>query len=441
MTEKAVNAEPKRVLSFLDIVFLSLGGQSPFLSILTYGAVVITTIGIFAPIAVALGTLLTLINGLTVYELSKRFTKEGGYYTYAWYSLTRRLGLETGWMYILYSSFYGSAYVLGTTYLVSHVFSINPWYILLLVIGISSLFMVLGIKPSTKYAIFASSLEIIIMAGLALLFIQSTGFKLYNPFHVSYSLSSLAFAILFGSSIPTGYGSIAPISGEVKNPKRTVSMAIITVILLGGLLASFNLYGITDHLIYFNIPLKGLDILRLIESKYGLLTLIFVLFAATSDGMLGSLSFMLATSRTIFAMAENGVFPSQLTKLEPERGPIYANYVTIGLYVLITTISLFIFSNPFLAFEIISGISLFGNLFVHLASDFSLFKISLKRIRRRVLELTVSLVALVYSVFIMIYSFEATVASVVDFFLLFIIMGFLYAEIRDMLSQGENEEK
>ncbi|MCY0860288.1 MAG: APC family permease [Sulfolobaceae archaeon] len=432
---------PQRVLNFLDIVFLSLGGQSPFLSILTYGAVVIATIGTFAPIAVILGTLLTLINGLTVYELSKRFTKEGGYYTYAWYSLTKKLGLETGWVYILYSSFYGSAYILGTTYLISHIFNVNPWFVILFVLFLSSLFMALGIRPSSKYAIFASSLEIGILVALSLLFISSTGFRFYNPFHVSLNFSKLFFAILFGSSIPTGYGSIAPISGEVKNPKRTVSMAIVTVILLGGLLASFDIYGILDHLVYFHISLNGLDILKLIESKFGLLTLIFVIFAAFNDGVLGSLSFMLATSRTIFAMAENEIFPKQLTKLAPERGPIYSNYVTIMLYILSSLTALYIFKNPFVAFEIVGGISLLANLFVHIASNFSLLRISLRRISKRLLELIIAVIAAIYSIITLVYSSESSATAAIDFFLLFIIAGFLFAEIRDMAINEEPEER
>ncbi|MEM3856565.1 MAG: amino acid permease, partial [Saccharolobus sp.] len=52
--------EPKRHLSFIDIVFLSMGGQSPFLSILTYGLTVFLLVGAFAPIAIILGTLLVL---------------------------------------------------------------------------------------------------------------------------------------------------------------------------------------------------------------------------------------------------------------------------------------------------------------------------------------------------------------------------------------------
>lgn len=148
--------EPKRHLGFIDIVFLSMGSQAPFLSILTYGVEAFIIAGFLAPIAIILGTLLVLLNGFVVYELSKRFTKAGGYYTYAFYSLTKRLGFETGWLYVLYSTTYGVAYVFGTTYIIYHILGVNPWIIGLGLLSIASLFAIMGIKISTKYAVFTS---------------------------------------------------------------------------------------------------------------------------------------------------------------------------------------------------------------------------------------------------------------------------------------------
>ncbi|NON63389.1 APC family permease, partial [Acidianus sp. DSM 29099] len=112
MSEKAKerNEEPKRQIGLLDLVFTSLGGQSPFLSILTYGITAFLLARTFASIAIILGTLLVLVNGLSIYILSKKFTQSGGYFTYSYFSISRRLGFETGWIYLVYSTLYGSAY-------------------------------------------------------------------------------------------------------------------------------------------------------------------------------------------------------------------------------------------------------------------------------------------------------------------------------------------
>ncbi|MEM3291384.1 MAG: APC family permease [Saccharolobus sp.] len=432
--------EPKRHLSFIDIVFLSMGGQSPFLSILTYGITVFLLVGAFAPIAIILGTLLVLINGLVVYELSKRFTKEGGYYTYVFYSLTKKLGFETGWLYLFYSTTYGVAYIYGASFILYHVLGINPWIAGLGLLSITSLFSIMGIRISTKYAIVTSLLEIGIMTLLAILFIQSTGFHFYNPFSYNINLDGLALAILFGSGIPTGYGSITPISGEAKDARRTVSRAIITVILLGGLLAAFDVYAIGDHLLFFHIPIQNVDILSLIKNRLGLLTFIFVIFAALNDGILGSLSFLTATSRTIFAMAATDSLPKIFSKFENYRGPINAIFLSVAFYFITTIIGLYFITNPFIAFGFMGSVALLASLFVHIASNFSLVRISIRKIRKRVPQLVLGIVAAIFSIYDLIYSMMSSVPLQVYIFMGWIIIGFLVIEVINMIEEGSEED-
>ncbi|MEM3971370.1 MAG: APC family permease [Saccharolobus sp.] len=432
--------EPKRHLSFIDIVFLSMGGQSPFLSILTYGLTVFLLVGAFAPIAIILGTLLVLVNGLVVYELSKRFTKEGGYYTYVFYSLTKKLGFETGWLYLFYSTTYGVAYIYGASFILYHVLGINPWIAGLGLLSITSLFSIMGIRISTKYAIVTSLLEIGIMTLLAILFIQSTGFHFYNPFSYNINLDGLALAILFGSGIPTGYGSITPISGEAKDARRTVSRAIITVILLGGLLAAFDVYAIGDHLLFFHIPIQSVDILSLIKNRLGLLTFIFVIFAALNDGILGSLSFLTATSRTIFAMAATDFLPKIFSKFENYRGPINAIFLSVAFYFITTIIGLYFITNPFIAFGFMGSVALLASLFVHIASNFSLVRISIRKIRKRVPQLVLGIVAAIFSIYDLIYSMMSSVPIQVYIFMGWIIIGFLVIEVINMIEEGSEED-
>lgn len=434
--------EPKREIGLRDLVFLSLGGQSPFLSVLVYGVEAIQKAGFFAPVAIVLGTFLVLANGLVVYKLSTKFTREGGFYTYAYYSLTKRLGFETGWAYLLYSSFYGVAYALGASYVLSDIFSINPMIIVIVILIVSSVLALSGKKPSFKYAIFASILEIVMLLVLAISFLYSTNFHFYNPVSKLPPLADIALAIIFGSSIPTGYGSITPLSGEVKDPKKTVPRAIITVILLGGSLASLDIYAIGDNILFYHLVPTKLDVLTLIEDRFGLLTLAFVLFAAANDGILATLTFMFSTSRTIFAMASHGFFPKPLTKLINGSEPIYSVSVTVAAYWLITILSLLLVGyNLENAFFNVALISLFANFYVHLATNFSLFKISLKRARKRKFELALSIFSVLFTLYIMLNSAKASsTAFATDAFLLWLIAGFLVAEIIDMSKEKEEED-
>ncbi len=335
---------------------------------------------------------------------------------------------------------YGSAYVLGASYILSTIIPVPAIVIAAIILGVSSAFAILGIKPTAKYAIVASLIEITMMTALAVLFMASTRFYLYNPIPPHLNLSELTLAILFGSSIPTGYGSIAPLSGEVKNPEKSVPRAIITVILLGGLLAAFDVYGITDHLIYFHITANQLNLVQLIDDRFGLLTLVFVLFAAANDGILATLTYMMATSRTVFAMSRGGFLPQVLGKLESGKGPLNAVFITVSVFALITIGGILVAGlNAFLAFTITGLVSLLANIFVHLASDFSLLKISLAKISSRVKWLILSLGGITFSSYELLKSIGSSSPIIVYFFMGTIILGFLAAEIMEM-SKDEEED-
>lgn len=433
--------EPKREVGLLDLVFLSLGGQSPFLSVLVYGVAAFVVAGYFAPVAIILGTLLVLVNGLVVYKLSVRFTSEGGYYTYAYYSLSRRLGFETGWAYLLYSSFYGTAYALGAARIISLVLHYNPLAVLSAILLASSLLALSGKRPSFRYAIFAAALEITMMAILAVSFLAATKFALYNPLANPPDISQIALAAVFGAGIPTGYGSIAPLSGEVKDPKRTVPRAVVTVILMGGLLAAFDVYAIVDHLAFYHLSPTSTDMFSLIKNEFGIITLLFVLFAAINDGILATMTFMFATSRTIFAMAYHGFFPKAMAKLVNQSEPLYAVAATVAAYWIISYGSLAVLGYDLQrAFIAVGLISMFANLYVHLAANFSLFRISLKRFKKRIPEISISVASIVFTAYVFIQSLPSSSDIALMIFLFWLVLGFFIVEVIEMSKEEEEEE-
>jgi hypothetical protein len=157
-------------IKFVDLFFLSFGGQSPFLSILTYGVSAFLLAGSFGAIAIILGTLLVAIDGLVVTSLAKRFAETGGYYIYAMRSLSKGFGFIAGWLYILFSVLYGVAYVLGSSYILFQTFSFN--YILgsMVVFIPAAIFAILGIRPTLKYAIAAAIIEVGALVSIVLFF-------------------------------------------------------------------------------------------------------------------------------------------------------------------------------------------------------------------------------------------------------------------------------
>ena len=428
--------ELRREIGLIDLVFLSFGGQSPFLSILSYGVYVFLSVGLIAPLAILLGTVMVLVNGLVVYRLSMRFTQAGGYYTYAYYSLTRRLGFETGWLYTIYSVLYGAAYVVAATSVLSAISGMPPIYLLTSIFAVASAFLLLGIKPTTKYAMVASLVEALAMASIALLFLSASGWRLYNPLAARVTPGALAGAAIMGAAIPTGYGSIAPVSGEVRNPRRNVPLAIVTVILMGGLLAAFDVYAIAAYL----LGLSGFQgsLLDLIARRFGLITLAFVLFAAANDGVLATLAFMIAASRTLYAMSYHGLLPQKLSEVRGRAGPLYASLAVIALYALVLYASC-LTANLQAAFAAIGFLAMLANSVVHISSNFSLFKIALKRITKRKMEVALSLAATALTLYLFVQSLSDIPSSIILAFMSLLVMGFVVAEVGEMAMEEQEE--
>jgi len=456
--ERVNSAEPRstgltRTLSFRELVFLSFGGQAALLSLLTYATGVLVYASRFSPIAIVLGTTVVLLNAVPVYGLSRRYAEAGGYYIYALYTMTRRLGLETGWVYIFYSVIYGAAYIMGAAYVLQYAIGLHPMFWAITIFVAASIFLALGIRPSARYAEIAAVAELIALIFIAVANLAIVGFKFYNPFSTARRLSPslLATAILFAVGIPTGYGSITPLGGEALK-REDIGRAALLVVVLGGLLSALVVYSIIDagmysgklnYILSAKVPI--MDFLRLYYREFAL---IILLFAAFNDGVLASLSFMAATSRTIYAMAKNNMLPYSLSSTK-DGHPFNAVLAAILAYSLVVVPPLALAERPFELFLVYGGLAGMANLFVHISADVS-FVIqegrTMKRaltysslrfmswIIRRSLLIMLGLAAIIYSVWTLTLSMGAlSVSGETYLFLLWIIVGFIYAEVIDEL--------
>ncbi len=454
--------ELTRHLGFKDVFFLSFGGMSPLLSILTYGAFAITLAGYDAPLVMIIGTLLVLINGLSVTQLSKRFSSSGGYYTYAFQALSARAGFDTGWMYIFYSILYGLAYLVGAIFIITTIlgpFGITTYYAFLIIVIPSISFLLIGIKLSSRYALYAVAMEIgIILMLIIASFIMTKGVA-YIPNPSVYPISSgdLFLGILFAMGIPTGYGSIAPVSGEITNPKKTVGKSVISVILIGGALATLAIYAIANLLLenHLIIPVADkLPVIGIIQSDFGGFSIYFYYAAAIAtinDAILAILSFGSAASRTFFRMGYDRTFPSIFAK-NIKNNPIVSS-ITVSLIMVLLPLLILHYISTETAFIFLGTISALGGLFIHVSANFSLLRIGLRRGKRLVLrakhtmrsylsdykEFILASVGAVISTIVLVYSAYSTVPYYTTIFLSWIVIGFILSEIKSIATKAPEE--
>jgi amino acid transporter/CBS domain-containing protein len=462
-SDKQQGKDFKRQLSFSDVFFLSFGGQSPLLSLLTYGAVALSLGGYFAPVIILIGTAVVLVNGLVVNRLSKRFTSLGGYYTYAMNLLSERFGFQTGWMYLYFSILFGSAYAVGTAYIVNYVFGISPAVVALAITIPAFVFLIFGVKPSAKYAIFAGVIEIAVLIGFFLFSIYFSHNTFYSP--ISYpgatniSAGQLALAIVFVMGIPLGYSAIAPISGEIIGAEKVVGKTMISVILIGGSLAAVFIYGLINLLVSNGVNVysvssgSGLAVINLVNTYFGGFGKYFVLIlavAAINDGVLAVLSLSAAASRTIFKMSLDKALPGFFSKQRSGQ-PIVANLSAGIACILISTLLLIPF-QPSVVFIALGTTSIFGEMFIHLAANFSLLRVSLRRMRRKLFggfssrrtvlyplgEIALASSAVVITALVLVFSMLSASLLFVAFFLGWIVVGYLLSDVKEIAFQVPN---
>ena len=437
--EKSVLKSTEDKLSFIDLFFLSFGGQAPFISLLTFGTAMIAMVGLSGSFAMLIATTVVLFNGLVVYYLSKKFKRGGGYYVYAVYSLTPRLGLNTGWTYLIYALSYGGTLLAGGAYVLHFIvkdlfgntlfFPLSQqWFYALIACVVASSLVIAGVKVSAKYAMIMSSIEMIAIAALAVYFLYISGWKFYNPIPKSIN-SSLLDAVVLGLGIPTGYGSIAPLGEEATS--RDIGKAAIAVLLFGGLLATFFFYSLGA------IDFTG-NLVQYLLSAFGILLALPLAFIALNDGVLGGMSYILANSRTLKAMAEDKIFP-QFLAIKRNGKPLYAE-IAISVIFTAVIVLLTYYMGLYNAFVILGSLAGMFNLFIHLSADFSLIRTSLKRLSKHKVEIIVGIVAVLISLFTMLYSIPGFSDYIVYTFMGWIILGFLYAEAREMMSEPEEEK-
>ncbi|MBK6838003.1 MAG: APC family permease [Bacteroidetes bacterium] len=136
-----------------------------------------------------------------------------------------------------------------------------------------------------------------------------------------------------------GFESSLSVSGEIKDPKRKIPLAI----LLGGILA-FSIYVLvqivtqgvlgTEMSIYKDAPLAG--IANRIAGTTGVTIL---LFAAAISGLGSVNGDVLASPRVLFAGAKDGLFPKFLGRVHPKFATPYLAVITFAIGIFVFAVS------------------------------------------------------------------------------------------------------
>jgi len=311
--DTAGQQQMERSIGTRGAVLLGLGsmlGTGLFVSI----ALATAMSGTWVLVAIAVAMLTATCNGLSSAQLAAAYPVSGGTYEYASRLLSPATGFAAGWLFICAKSASAAAAALGAgSYLLAMV-GVDPsgWGT---VVGLFLLLMVtctvlLGLRRSVL-----ATMIILVLVGVGLLVYLVAWIKsepadesmLVVPYSVGIPGAAAIMFVAF-----TGYGRIATLGEEVREPARTIPRAIIVTIALTGFLYlligwTLSYTAMPEDLVLKDSNLNPLQSIATRSWGKAAGTVVAVAAIAAMIGVL--LNLLLGLSRVVLAMARRGDVP------------------------------------------------------------------------------------------------------------------------------------
>ncbi|NJK77535.1 MAG: amino acid permease [Richelia sp. CSU_2_1] len=314
------------------------------------GTGVFVSIGIAADIAgsgvifaVAIAALVAVCNGLNSAQLAANHPVSGGSYEYGYKYLNPWLGFTAGWMFLLAKTASAATAALGFAgYFLNAIGIVDRTYLILtalVAVAVLTLIVLLGIRRSN-----AANTAIVSVTLLSLIVFVAVGLPTVNLPELAGENSSSIDSILHATALMfvayTGYGRIATMSEEVRNPRQTIPKATIVTLILTMLLYAAVAIVAVAGIDRLSLPTSSNTApLEIIARSFPIGGVSQLLAVGAITAMLGVLlNLILGLSRVWLAMGRRLDMPRILARLNPAGTTPYVAVVlveiTIALFVL-----------------------------------------------------------------------------------------------------------
>ena len=281
--------------------------------------------------AIPLAGAVAMFNGLSSAFLAGRFPVAGGTYEYGYQTLGPWLGFTAGWLFLLAKTASAAAAALG---IALYLGVDNPEMVALVSVAAVTLLLLNGLR---RTAAVNAVLVVVSVGGLVAFTVAGlAGFSGgWSEWLVDEESSVLA-AVAFLFVAYTGYGRIATLGEEVKNPERTIPKAVVitlgvaVTLYLGVELGGRSLSGAN----WGALLELGLTPAELVSDPFA--TIVSVGAATAMLGVL--LNLVLGLSRVWLAMGRRGDMPTTLSRLDSRSNPSIAIIVAGALVAAVTLI-------------------------------------------------------------------------------------------------------
>jgi len=345
----------KKQLSLIDLTFIGLGAifGSGWLFAASHVSAIAGPAGIFSWL---LGGFAVLLLGIVYCELGAALPRAGGVVRYPVYSHGPLLGYLMGFITLIaFSSLVAIEVVASRQYAaawfpeLTKVGSSDPtvlgWFVQF---GLLCLFFLLNYRSVKTFAMANNLVSVfkfivpLLVIGVLFSFFKPANFQMHG--FAPFGLSGIEMAVSAGGVIFAylGLTPIISVASEVKNPQRTIPIALILSVLLSTaiyvLLQTAFLGGIPTEMlangwagVAKELALPYRDIA--LALGVGWLAYLVVADAVISPSGCGNI-YMNATPRVIYGWAQTGTFFKIFTRIDEKSGiPRPALWLTFGLSV------------------------------------------------------------------------------------------------------------
>ncbi len=302
------------------------------------GTGVFVSIGIAAEVAgpavllaIALAAAVATANGLSSAQLAASHPVSGGTYEYGYRYLSPTLGFCAGWLFLCAKSASAATAALGFAGYLLHAMSapVDTWLVPVAIgtVVVLTAIVLTGIRRSnlTNMGIVSLtlfSLTFFVLAGIPVVF--AAGTSNFVPFFAPASGDALASGVLHATALMfvayTGYGRIATLGEEVREPRRTIPRAIIATLVLSMALyvaVGFVAIGAVGAGPFAAATAETAAPLEVVAHSLSVPGARWILAAGAMTAMLGVLlNLILGLSRVFLAMGRRGDMPRALAGLD-----------------------------------------------------------------------------------------------------------------------------
>jgi amino acid transporter len=331
LMSKPDNAKLKRSLSLLDVMALGVNaviGQGIFLLPGLAAAILgpASLVGLLCAAGIA------LLIALCFAEVATRFDTTGGAYVYARETFGPFVGFEVGWMLCCVGIISWAALANGFTVVLARFIPAvgSGWLQPVVAIGLMAVLGAvnmwgakLGATLSTFFSI-AKLVPVIVFVAVGLLHIEGANYEPFSP----QGYDRLAEGTMLMLYAFVGFESSVVPAGEMKNPKRAVPIALVTVMALV-CVAYLAVFVVTIGT-FPAVAGHGNPVAAASEGFLGPIggTLIAAGIVVSVFGI--NTGAALVSPRKLYALAESGDLPKPLARVDPKTGtPRTAIMVTL----------------------------------------------------------------------------------------------------------------